>query len=153
MLSIIEFRIFHLNMHLSFNLQTPFIFFRHLLLYQLHNYLPYSIQLILDLYMIFFNYKNLILHNIYSLYNLTFPKPIQNIRQHGRLNEKMGVNLTHHDVNWVYNCLHLKSMRYYLKTRVSEVILISCLPESNKGMDQDFFIISSEWHDGPHCST
>ena len=20
------------------------------------------------------------------------------------LNEKMGVNLTHHDVNWVYNC-------------------------------------------------
>ena len=27
----------------------------------------------------------------------------------GALNEKMGVNLTHHHVNWVYNCQHLKS--------------------------------------------
>ena len=44
------------------------------------------------------------------------------------LNDKMGVNLTHHDVNWVYNCQHLKSMGYYLKTRVPEVRLISCLP-------------------------
>ena len=24
------------------------------------------------------------------------------------LNEKMGLNLTHHDVNWVYNINHLK---------------------------------------------
>ena len=55
------------------------------------------------------------------------------------LNDKMRVNLTYHDVNWMYNCQHLKSMRYYLKTRVLEVKLISCLPESNKGMDQDFF--------------
>ena len=60
------------------------------------------------------------------------------------LNEKMRVNLTHHDVNWVYNCQHLKIMGYYLKTRVLEVTLILCLPESNKGMDQDFLIISSE---------
>ena len=68
-------------------------------------------------------------------------------------NKKMGVNLTHHDVNWVYNCQNLKSMRYYLKTRVSKVKLISCLPESKKGMDQDFLIISGEWHNGLHCST
>ena len=60
------------------------------------------------------------------------------------LNDKMGVNLTHHDVNWVYNCQHLKSMGYYLKTRVLEVSLISCLLESNKAMDQDFLIISGE---------
>ena len=69
------------------------------------------------------------------------------------LNDKMVVNLTHHDVNWVYNYQHLKSMGYYLKTRVSEVRFISCLPESNKGMDQDFLIISSEWHDGLYCRT
>ena len=51
------------------------------------------------------------------------------------LNEKMGVNLTHHDINWVYNYQHHKSMGYYLKTRVPEVRLISYLPDSNKGMD------------------
>ena len=51
------------------------------------------------------------------------------------INDKMGVNLTHHNVNWMYNCQHLKSMGYYLKTMVLEVRLISCLPESNKGMD------------------
>ena len=56
------------------------------------------------------------------------------------LNEKMGLNLTHHDVNWVYN-LHL------------EVRLISHLPDSNKSMNKDFLIISGEWHDGLPCPT
>ena len=51
------------------------------------------------------------------------------------LNEKMSVNLTHHDVNWVYNCRLLKSTSYYLKTRVLEVRLILCFPKTNKGMD------------------
>ena len=69
------------------------------------------------------------------------------------LNEKMGVNLTHHDVNWVYNCQLLKSTSYYLKTRVLEVRLILCFPKTNKGMDQDFLIISGKWHDGLHCPT
>ena len=68
-------------------------------------------------------------------------------------NEKMGVNLTHHDVNWVYNYQHLKSMGCYLKTRVPKVRLILCLLESNKGMDQDFLIVSGEWHDGLHYPT
>ena len=67
--------------------------------------------------------------------------------------KRWGVNLTHHDVNWVYNCQHHKSIRYYIKTRVPGVRLISCLPESNKGMDQDFLIVSGEWHDGLHCPT
>ena len=69
------------------------------------------------------------------------------------LNEKMGVNLTHHDINWVYNYQHLKSMGCYLKTRVPKVRLISCLLESNKGMDQDFLIVSGECHDGLHYLT
>ena len=41
--------------------------------------------------------------------------------------------------------------RYYLKSRSFVVRLISCLPKSNKGMKDDFLIISGEWHDGFHC--
>ena len=33
------------------------------------------------------------------------------------LNEKMGLQLTHHDVNWVYRLHHLKGKGYYLKTK------------------------------------
>ena len=69
------------------------------------------------------------------------------------LNEKMGLNLTYHNVNWVYNLHHLKGYGYYLKTRYLEVRLISCLPDSNKSMNKDFLIVSREWHDGLPCST
>ena len=68
-------------------------------------------------------------------------------------NEKMGVNLTHHDINWIYNHHKLTRQGYYLKIRVSTIRLISCLIESNKGMDKDYLIISGEWHDGLHCPT
>ena len=64
------------------------------------------------------------------------------------LNERMGLNLTYHDVNWIYNLHHLKGQGYYLKTRYPEVRLIPCLLDSNKGMNKDFLIISGEWHDG-----
>ena len=69
------------------------------------------------------------------------------------LSEKIGVNLTHHDINWIYNCHKLTGQGYYLKIRVSTVRLISCLIESNKGMDKDYLIILGEWHDGLHCPT
>ena len=69
------------------------------------------------------------------------------------LNKKMGVNLTRHDVNWIYNRQHLKGQGYYLKTRVPVVRLILCLPDTNKGMDKDFVIVSKEWHDELHCPT
>ena len=52
------------------------------------------------------------------------------------LNEKMSLNLTYHDVNWVYNLHHVKGQGYYLKTRHPEVKLILCLPDSNKGMNK-----------------
>ena len=68
-----------------------------------------------------------------------------------RLNEKMGVALTHHDNNKVYSCQDSKDTRFYLRTRVPTVRLISCLPETNKGLDDDFLIISGDWHDGYHC--
>ena len=69
------------------------------------------------------------------------------------LNEKMGLGLTHHDVNWVYNLHNLKGQGYYLKLRHPEVRFIQCLLESNKGLKKDFLIMSGEWHDGLLCPT
>ena len=69
------------------------------------------------------------------------------------LNEKMGLGLTHHDFNWVYNLHRLKGQGYYLKSRYPEVRLIQCLPESNKGLNKDFLILSGEWSDGLPCPT
>ena len=50
------------------------------------------------------------------------------------LNERMNLNLTHHDVNWIYNLHHMKGQEYYLKSRYPEVRLIQCLSTSNKGL-------------------
>ena len=58
------------------------------------------------------------------------------------LNERMNLNLTHHDVNWIYNLQRMKGQGYYLKSRRSEVRLIQCLPVSNKGLKDDFLIFS-----------
>ena len=33
------------------------------------------------------------------------------------LNEKMGLGLTYHDINWIYNLHHLTGQEYYLKSR------------------------------------
>ena len=67
------------------------------------------------------------------------------------LNEQMGLNLTWHDVIWMYECHLLGDAGYYLKSRSSIVKIVSCLPKSNKGMKDDFLIVSGEWHDGFHC--
>ena len=69
------------------------------------------------------------------------------------LNERMGLGLTYHDINWVYNLHHLKGQGYYLKSRYPEVRLIQCLLESNKSLNKDFLIVSGEWHDGLPCPT
>ena len=58
------------------------------------------------------------------------------------LNERMNLNLTHHDINWIYNLQHLKNQRYYLKSRQAEVRMIQYLPVSNKGLKEDFLIFS-----------
>ena len=65
----------------------------------------------------------------------------------------MGLQLTHHDVNWVYSLHHLKRKGYYLKTRQPEVRLIQCLPESSKGLNKDFLIVFGKRHDGVLCPT
>ena len=56
------------------------------------------------------------------------------------LNERMNLNLTHHDVNWIYNLHNMKGQGYYLKSRHPEIRLIQCLPISNKGLKNDFLI-------------
>ena len=40
------------------------------------------------------------------------------------LNKKIGLKLTHHDVNWFYNLQHLRDKSYYMKTRDDRVRLI-----------------------------
>ena len=60
------------------------------------------------------------------------------------LNEKMGLRLTHHDLNWCYNLQKLKGKTYYMKTRDERVRLIQCLPNSSKGLNKDFLIVSGE---------
>ena len=67
------------------------------------------------------------------------------------LNERMNLNLTHHDVNWIYNMHNLKGQGYYLKSRYPAIRLIQCLPISNKGLKDDFLIFSGQWHDGLPC--
>ena len=69
------------------------------------------------------------------------------------LNERMSLNLTHHNVNWIYNLHHLTRQGYYLKSRYPEVRLIQCLPDSNKGLNKDFLIVLGEWQDGLSCPT
>ena len=65
--------------------------------------------------------------------------------------ERMNLNLTHHDVNWIYNLHNLKGQEYYLKSRYLAIRLIQCLPISNKGLKDDFFIFSGQWHDDLPC--
>ena len=66
-------------------------------------------------------------------------------------NKRMNLNLTHHDVNWVYNLHHLKGQGYCLKSRYPAVRLIQCLPTSNKNLKEDFLIFSEKWQDGLPC--
>ena len=66
------------------------------------------------------------------------------------LNDQMNLDLTWHDVAHLYKC-HTLSGGYYLKSRFNEVRLISCLPKSNKGMKDDYLVVSGGWHDSLHC--
>ena len=66
------------------------------------------------------------------------------------LNDQMNLGLTWHDVTHMYEC-HSLTEGYYLKSWSEEVRLISCLPKSNKGLKNDYLVISREWHDSFHC--
>ena len=68
-------------------------------------------------------------------------------------NEQMGLGLRWHDVVHMYKCHKLVGAWYYLKSRSDIVRLILCLPKSNKGMKDDYPIVSREWHGGLHYPT
>ena len=53
----------------------------------------------------------------------------------------------------MYECHKLTGAGYYLKSPSKVVKLISCLPMSNKGMKDDYLIVSGEWSDSLHCLT
>ena len=50
----------------------------------------------------------------------------------------MRLNLTWHDVVWMYECHLLVDSGYYLKSRFSIVRLVSHISKSNKGMKDDY---------------
>ena len=50
----------------------------------------------------------------------------------------MGLNLTWHDVVWMYECHLVGDIVYFLKSRSLVVRLILCFPKSNKGMKDEF---------------
>ena len=65
----------------------------------------------------------------------------------------LGLGLTWYDVAHLYEG-HIEAWtRFYLKSSSSVVKLILCLPKSNKGMKDDFLIVSGRWSDGLPCLT
>ena len=53
----------------------------------------------------------------------------------------MRTNITWYDMIWVYNCQKGKEIGYYFKCKVPSIRLVSCIPESNKGMDKNLLIV------------
>ena len=53
----------------------------------------------------------------------------------------------------LYKCHSQSDEGFYLKSQSPVVRLISCLPKSNKGMKDDYLIVSGAWHDGLHFPT
>ena len=58
------------------------------------------------------------------------------------LNEQMNLGLMWHDMVHMYECHKLDGTGYYLKSRFDVVKLISCIPKLNKGMKDDYLIVS-----------
>ena len=62
-----------------------------------------------------------------------------------KLNQLFGLQLDHHDINFMYSlCGNIES-DYYLKTRDNRVRLISCLPNSNRNSTREFVRVRSNW--------
>ena len=60
----------------------------------------------------------------------------------------LGLGLTWYDVAHLYEGHQEARAGFYLKSWSNAVKLISCLPKSNKGMKDDFLIVSGPWSDG-----
>ena len=60
------------------------------------------------------------------------------------LNEQMNLGLTWHDVVHMYECHSLASAGFYLKSWSDTVRMVSCFPKSNKGLKDDYLIVSGD---------
>ena len=69
------------------------------------------------------------------------------------LDRHLGLGLTWYNVVHLYEGRQEARAGFYLKSRSSAVKLISCLPKSNKGLKDDFLIVSGPWSDGLPCPT
>ena len=69
------------------------------------------------------------------------------------LDRHLGLGLTWYDVAHLYESHQQIGAGFYLKSRSDAVKLILCLPKSNKGMKDDYLIVSGPWHDGLPCPT
>jgi len=70
------------------------------------------------------------------------------------LNKRLGLNLTKHDINYMYIFQDGKTSGYYFKIRHGEVRLISGLLDSDRETEGDYLIVSGNWYpSGIHCPT
>ena len=69
------------------------------------------------------------------------------------LDRHLGLGLTWYDLAHLYEGHIEARVGFYLKSRSSVVKLISRLLKSNKGMKDDFLIVSEPWSDGFPCPT
>ena len=63
------------------------------------------------------------------------------------LNDKLGLNLTVHDISYVYRLQETSKIQYTLVARNSKRKLVTGLPDSSKGQDVDFLVITGNWRD------
>ena len=69
------------------------------------------------------------------------------------LDRHLGLGLTWYNVVHLYEGYQQKGVGFYFKSRSDAIKLISCLPKSNKGMKDDYLIMSGPWYDGLPCLT
>ena len=81
------------------------------------------------------------------------PNFFRNLGAIDALDRHLGLGLTWYDVANLYEGHQQTGAGFYLKSWSDAVKLISCLPKSNKGMKDDYFIVSGPWHDGLPCLT
>uniref|UniRef100_A0A2N9IWI5 Uncharacterized protein n=1 Tax=Fagus sylvatica TaxID=28930 RepID=A0A2N9IWI5_FAGSY len=61
------------------------------------------------------------------------------------LMEKLGLELTVHDITYVYRLQATGRNQYTLVARNSDRKLVTGLPDSSKGRDEDFLVITGNW--------
>ena len=69
------------------------------------------------------------------------------------LDRHLELGLTWYVIVHLYEGHQKTRAGFCLKSRSDAVKLILCLPKSNKGMKDDYLIISRPWHDGLPCPT